>query len=110
MEYQELNADQNLIVVNKDLWNKTKRQAMYNEAEVIQMAEDKYMEYLRTNEITLNITFDHHPIVKSVKFRIVETNFNDRGFNDPIDKQVAQGIADQITDYVNTKYKERPWR
>lgn len=106
MGYQELRVDQNLVIVNKDLWDKTKQQAMYNEAEVVQMAEDKYKEYLQNNELTLNVTLDCQPIIKNFKFRVVETNFGIRSTWDSLDKQVAQGIADQIMEHVNAKYKE----
>ena len=106
MEYQELRVDQNLVIVNKDLWDKTKQQAMYNEAEVVEMAEDKYKEYLQNNELTLNVTLDCQPIMKNFKFRVVETNFDIRSSLDSLDKQVAQGIADQIMEHVNAKYKE----
>lgn len=105
MEYQELKVEHDLVIVNRELWTKTKQQAMYNEAEVAQMAEDKYREYLRSNELTLNITFDRHPIVENIKFRLTETNFQKRSFNTPLNEQVAQSISDQIIDYVNTKYK-----
>ena len=106
MELQELRVEQNLVIVNKDLWDKTKQQAMYNEAEVVEMAEDKYKEYLQNNELTLNVTLDCQPIMKNFKFRVVETNFDIRSSLDPLDKQVAQGIADQIMEHVNAKYKE----
>lgn len=106
MGYQELRVDQNLVIVNKDLWDKTKQQAMYNEAEVVEMAEGKYKEYLQNNELTLNVTLDCQPIMKNFKFRVVETNFDIRSSLDPLDKQVAQGIADQIMEHVNAKYKE----
>ena len=106
MGLQELRVDQNLVIVNKDLWDKTKQQAMYNEAEVVEMAEDKYKEYLQNNELTLNVTLDCQPIMKNFKFRVVETNFDIRSSLDPLDKQVAQGIADQIMEHVNAKYKE----
>ena len=106
MGYQELRVDQNLVIVNKDLWDKTKQQAMYNEAEVVQMAEDKYKEYLQNNELTLNVTLDCQPIMKNFKFRVVETNFDIRSSLDSLDRQVAQGIADQIMEHVNAKYKE----
>lgn len=106
MGLQELRVDQNLVIVNKDLWDKTKQQAMYNEAEVVEMAEDKYKEYLQNNELTLNVTLDCQPIMKNFKFRVVETNFDIRSSLGPLDKQVAQGIADQIMEHVNAKYKE----
>ena len=106
MGLQELRVEQNLVIVNKDLWDKTKQQAMYNEAEVVEMAEDKYKEYLQNNELTLNVTLDCQPIMKNFKFRVVETNFDIRSSLDPLDKQVAQGIADQIMEHVNAKYKE----
>lgn len=106
MGYQELRVDQNLVIVNKDLWDKTKQQAMYNEAEVVEMAEDMYKEYLQNNELTLNVTLDCQPIMKNFKFRVVETNFDIRSPLDSLDKQVAQGIAEQIMYHVNAKYKE----
>lgn len=106
MGLQELRVDQNLVIVNKDLWDKTKQQAMYNEAEVVEMAEDMYKEHLKNAEITLNVTLDGQPIMKNLKFWVVETNFDIRSSLDPLDKQVAQGIADQIMEHVNAKYKE----
>lgn len=106
MGLQELRVDQNLVIVNKDLWDKTKQQAMYNEAEVVEMAEDMYKEHLKNAEITLNVTLDCQPIMKNFKFRVVETNFDIRSPLDSLDKQVAQGIADQIMEHVNAKYKE----
>lgn len=105
MGLQELRVDQNLVIVNKDLWDKTKQQAMYNEAEVVEMAEDMYKEHLKNAEITLNVTLDGQPIMKNLKFWVVETNFDIRSSLDPLDKQVAQGIADQIMEHVNAKYK-----
>lgn len=105
MGLQELRVEQNLVIVNKDLWDKTKQQAMYNEAEVVEMAEDMYKEHLKNAEITLNVTLDGQPIMKNLKFWVVETNFDIRSPLDPLDKQVAQGIADQIMEHVNAKYK-----
>ena len=106
MGYQELRVDQNLVIVNKDLWDKTKQQAMYNEAEVAQMAEDMYKEYLQNNELTLNVTLEGNSFIKNVKCRMVETNLDNRGYNSPINKHIAAGIADQIMEHVNAKYKE----
>lgn len=106
MGYQELRVDQDLVIVNKDLWDETKRQAMYDEAEIAQMAEDRYKEYLRNNELTLNVTLEGNSIIKNVKCRMVETTPDNRGYNSPINKHIAAGIAEQIMYHVNAKYKE----
>ena len=105
MEYQELRVDQNLVIVNKDLWDKTKQQAMHNEAEIDQMAEDRYKEYLQNNELTFNVTFEGNTFIKNVKCRMIEINPDNRGYNSPINKHIAAGIAEQIMRHVNAKYK-----
>lgn len=103
----EMSVDQNLVIVDKDLWDTIKNQSELNKKSIEDIATQKFMEYVKNTPMEFLISIrDNYTMLRTAEL-CIEENWDERGYKDPINTRLMQDISDQIVNAVNSKYEER---
>lgn len=106
MKITNYNRDQIVTIVDEKKWIQTKEKAQLNDQQIEKLASKKFEEYVKNSGVKLSISIQDFIDCIIYHNVCVENNYNERGWNEPINKKLAESIADQITGCVNKKYKD----
>lgn len=96
----------NAFVVDEDYLRETERMANLNEKEIEELAEKKFLAYLNDGMNPIKLEFKING-VERLRYNSVisELNYGERGYPMSVPEEIKYGIVDDISDYVNDKFK-----
>jgi hypothetical protein len=96
----------NAFVVDEDYLRETERMANLNEKEIEELAEKKFLAYLNDGMNPIKLEFKINGVERLRYYSVVsELNYGERGYSMSIPEEIKYSIVDDISDYVNDKFK-----
>lgn len=96
----------NAFVVDEDYLRETERMANLNEKEIEELAEKKFLAYLNDGMNPIKLEFKINGVERLRYYSVVsELNYSERGCPMSIPEEIKYSIVDDISDYVNDKFR-----
>lgn len=104
MEAHVMKLENNFVIVDKEYFNEIKKKAESNQERINEIAEEKFLKYVRDSGTKLSYEVNgipyifHHDLLN-------EINYDERGYPESVSERVKHTIADDITEALNDKLK-----
>ncbi len=104
MEAHVMKLENNCVIVDEEYFNEIKKQSEFNQERINEIAEEKFLEYVKESGIKLSYEVNgtsyifHHDLLN-------ELNYEERGYPESVSERVKHIIADDITEALNDKFK-----
>lgn len=101
-------VEKDSVVLDKKDYYEMKEKAELNQEGIDKLAEEKFKRYISTEGIKLEIVIrEPETVLLNRQTMVVESNYGERGYEDPLPEQLGQGISDQILEIVNERIDEK---
>lgn len=104
MEAHVMKLENNCVIVDEEYFNEIKKKAESNQERINEIAEEKFLEYVKESGIKLSYEVNgipyifHHDLLN-------ELNYEERGYPESVSEKVKYAIVDDITKALNDKLK-----
>lgn len=99
-----MKLENNCVIVDEEYFNEIKKKAEFNQERVNEIAEERFLKYVKESGIKLSYEVNGIPYI----FRhdlLYEINYDERGYPESVSEKVKHIIADDITEALNDKLK-----
>lgn len=104
MEFYRTTIDRQVVIIDKEEFNNIENLAKANEEKIEELAEKKFLDYIKDNGIEMKFRINDVP--KVFNYGIVEeVNYDERGWPESINETVKHIIVDDIKHYVEDHFK-----
>jgi hypothetical protein len=104
MEAHVMQLENNCVIVDKEYFNEIKKQSEFNQERINEIAEEKFLEYVKDSGIKLSYEVNGIPYIFHHDL-LSELNYEERGYPESVSEKVKHVIADDITEALNDKLK-----
>lgn len=104
MEVHVMQLENNCVIVDKEYFNEIKKQSEFNQERINEIAEEKFLEYVKDSGIKLSYEVNGIPYIFHHDL-LSELNYEERGYPESVSEKVKHVIADDITEALNDKLK-----
>lgn len=104
MEAHVMQLENNCVIVDKEYFNEIKKQSEFNQERINEIAEEKFLEYVKESGIKLSYEVNGIPYIFQYDL-LSEINYDERGYPESVSEKVKYTIADDITEALNDKLK-----
>lgn len=104
MEAHVMQLENNCVIVDKEYFNEIKKQSEFNQERINEIAEEKFLEYVKESGIKLSYEVNGIPYIFHHDL-LSELNYEERGYPESVSEKVKHVIADDITEALNDKFK-----
>lgn len=104
MEAHVMQLENNYVIVDKEYFNEIKKQSEFNQERINEIAEEKFLEYVKESGIKLSYEVNGTPYIFHHDL-LNELNYEERGYPESVSERVKHIIADDITEALNDKFK-----
>lgn len=104
MKAHVMKLENNCVIVDEEYFNEIKKKAEFNQERVNEIAEERFLKYVKESGIKLSYEVNGMPYI----FRhdlLYEINYDERGYPESVSEKVKYIIADDITQSLNNKLK-----
>ena len=104
MEAHVMKLENNCVIVDEEYFNEIKKKAESNQERINEIAEEKFLEYVKESGIELFYEVNGVPYIFHHSL-LNEINYEERGYPESVSEKVKRVIADDITEALNDKFK-----
>lgn len=104
MEAHVMKLENNCVIVDEEYFNEIKKQSEFNQERINEIAEEKFLEYVKDSGIELFYEVNGVPYIFHHSL-LSELNYEERGYPESVSEKVKHVIADDITEALNDKFK-----
>lgn len=99
-----MKLENNCVIVDEEYFNEIKKQSEFNQERINEIAEEKFLEYVKESGIKLSYEVNGIPYIFHHDL-LSELNYEERGYPESVSEKVKYAIADDITEALNDKLK-----
>lgn len=104
MEAHVMKLENNCVIVDEEYFNEIKKQSEFNQERINEIAEERFLEYVKESGIELSYEVNGIPYMFHYDL-LSELNYNERGYPESVSEEMKHVIADDITEALNDKLK-----
>lgn len=104
MEAHVMKLENNCVIVDEEYFNEIKKKAEFNQERINEIAEERFLEYVKESGIELSYKVNGIPYMFHYDL-LNEINYEERGYPESVSEKVKYAIADDITEALNDKFK-----
>lgn len=104
MEAHVMKLENNCVIVDEEYFNEIKKKAESNQERINEIAEERFLEYVKESGIKLSYEVNGIPYIFHHDL-LSELNYDERGYPESVSERVKYAIADYITEALNDKLK-----
>lgn len=104
MEAHVMKLENNCVIVDEEYFNEIKKKAESNQERINEIAEERFLEYVKESGIKLSYEVNGIPYIFHHDL-LSELNYDERGYPESVSEKVKYAIADYITEALNDKLK-----
>lgn len=104
MKAHVMKLENNCVIVDEEYFNEIKKQSEFNQERINEIAEEKFLEYVKESGIKLSYEVNGTPYIFHHDL-LSELNYEERGYPESVSEKVKHVIADDITEALNDKFK-----
>lgn len=104
MEAHVMKLENNCVIVDEEYFNEIKKKAESNQERINEIAEEKFLEYVKESGIELFYEVNGVPYLFHLSL-LNEINYDERGYPESVSEKVKHVIANDITEALNDKFK-----
>lgn len=104
MEAHVMKLENNCVIVDEEYFNEIKKQSEFNQERINEIAEEKFLKYIKESGIKLSYEVNGTPYIFHYDL-LNELNYEERGYPESVSEKVKYAIADDITEALNDKLK-----
>lgn len=104
MEAHVMKLENNCVIVDEEYFNEIKKQSEFNQERINEIAEEKFLKYIKESGIKLSYEVNGIPYIFHHDL-LSELNYEERGYPESVSEKVKHVIADDITEALNDKLK-----
>ena len=104
MKAHVMKLENNCMIVDEEYFNEIKNKAESNQERVNEIAEERFLKYVKESGIELFYEVYGIPYVFHHSL-LNELNYEERGYPETVSEKVKYAIADDITEALNDKLK-----
>lgn len=104
MEAHVMKLENNCVIVDEEYFNEIKKQSEFNQERINEIAEEKFLKYVKESGIKLSYEVNGIPYIFHHDL-LSELNYEERGYPESVSEKVKHVIADDITEALNDKFK-----
>lgn len=104
MKAHVMKLENNCVIVDEEYFNEIKKKAESNQERINEIAEEKFLEYVKDSGIELFYEVNGVPYIFHHSL-LSELNYEERGYPESVSERVKHTIADDITEALNDKFK-----
>ena len=104
MEAHVMKFENNCVIVDEEYFNEIKKQSEFNQERINEIAEERFLEYVKESGIELSYKVNGIPYMFHYDL-LNEINYEERGYPESVSEKVKYAIADDITEALNDKLK-----
>ena len=104
MKAYVMKLENNCVIVDEEYFNEIKKKAESNQERINEIAEEKFLEYVKESGIKLSYEVNGIPYIFHYDL-LNELNYEERGYPESVSEKVKYAIADDITKALNDKLK-----
>lgn len=104
MKAHVMKLENNCVIVDEEYFNEIKKQSEFNQERINEIAEEKFLEYVKESGIKLSYEVNGIPYMFHYDL-LSELNYEERGYPESVSEKVKHVIADDITEALNDKFK-----
>lgn len=105
MEAHVMKLENNCVIVDEEYFNEIKKKAESNQERINEIAEEKFLKYVRDSGIKLSYEVNGIPYIFHHDL-LSELNYEERGYPESVSEKVKHVIADDITEALNYALSE----
>lgn len=104
MKAHVMKLENNCVIVDEEYFNEIKKESEFNQEKINEIAEEMFLRYTKEGGIRVSYEVNgvpylfHHDLLH-------EINYDERGYPISISERVKYTIADDITEFLNNKFK-----
>ena len=99
-----MKLENNCVIVDEEYFNEIKKQSEFNQERINEIAEEKFLKYVKESGIELSYEVNGIPYIFHHDL-LSELNYEERGYPESVSEKVKHVIADDITEALNDKFK-----
>lgn len=99
-----MKLENNCVIVDEEYFNEIKKQSEFNQERINEIAEEKFLRYIKESGIKLSYEVNGIPYMFHYDL-LNEINYEERGYPESVSERVKHTIADDITKALNDKLK-----
>lgn len=100
-----MKLENNCVIVDEEYFNEIKKQSEFNQERINEIAEEKFLEYVKDSGIKLSYEVNGIPYIFHYDL-LNELNYEERGYPESVSERVKHVIADDITEALNYALSE----
>ena len=100
-----MKLENNCVIVDEEYFNEIKKQSEFNQERINEIAEEKFLEYVKDSGIKLSYEVNGIPYIFHHDL-LSELNYEERGYPESVSEKVKHVIADDITEALNYALSE----
>lgn len=104
MKAYVMKLENNCVIVDEEYFNEIKKQSEFNQERVNEIAEERFLKYVKESGIKLSYEVNGMPYIFHHDL-LYEINYDERGYPESVSEKVKYIIADDITQSLNNKLK-----
>lgn len=104
MEAHVMKLENNCVIVDEEYFNEIKKQSEFNQERINEIAEERFLEYVKESGIELSYKVNGIPYIFHHNL-LSELNYGERGYPESVSERVKHTIADYITEALNDELK-----
>ena len=104
MEAHVMKLENNCVIVDEEYFNEIKKQSEFNQERINEIAEERFLEYVKESGIELSYEVNGIPYMFHYDL-LSELNYDERGYPESVSEEMKHVIADDITEALNDKLK-----
>jgi hypothetical protein len=104
MEAHVMKLENNCVIVDEEYFNEIKKQSEFNQERINEIAEEKFLRYVKESGIKLSYEVNGIPYMFHRNL-LSELNYDERGYPESVSEEVKHAIADDITNVLEDKFK-----
>lgn len=104
MKAHVMKLENNCVIVDEEYFNSLKEKSELNEVRIKELSEEMFLRY--TKEGGIKVSYEVNGVPYLFRHDLLhEINYDERGYPISISERVKYAIADDITEFLNNKFK-----
>lgn len=99
-----MKLENNCVIVDEEYFNEIKKKSEFNQEKINEIAEERFLKYVKESGIKLSYEVNGMPYMFHYNL-LSEINYEERGYPESVSEKVKYAIADDITEFLNNKFK-----
>nr|DAY98990.1 MAG TPA: hypothetical protein [Caudoviricetes sp.] len=104
MKAHVMKLENNCVIVDEEYFNEIKKKSEFNQEKINEIAEERFLKYVKESGIKLSYEVNGMPYMFHYNL-LSEINYEERGYPESVSEKVKHIIADDITEFLNNKFK-----